>query len=118
MGPKFFPHRASFESVLQYRFRTKSLFLQAVLHRSYLQFAEVPEIHSNERLEFLGDSILNMVVAERLYRLYPDAEEGDLTIMRAQLVNRKALVYYAKKIQNDNLNYFGSCLTISSPICR
>jgi ribonuclease-3 len=87
-----------FESVLQYRFRTKSLFLQAVLHRSYLQFAEVPEIHSNERLEFLGDSILNMVVAERLYRLYPDAEEGDLTIMRARLVNRKAVVYYAKKI--------------------
>jgi ribonuclease III len=87
-----------FESELQYRIRTKSLFCQAVLHRSYLQFAETPEIHSNERLEFLGDSILNMVVAERLYLQYPDAEEGDLTIMRARLVNRKALVYYAKKI--------------------
>ena len=87
-----------FESVLQCRIRTKSLFFQAVLHRSYLQFADTQEIQSNERLEFLGDSILNMVVAERLYMLYPDAEEGDLTIMRARLVNRKALVCYAKQI--------------------
>ncbi len=85
--------------MLQYRIRTKSLFLQAVLHRSFLQFAEVAELHSNERLEFLGDSILNMVVAERLYSMYPGAEEGDLTIMRARLVNRKALVHYAKKIR-------------------
>ena len=87
-----------FESALQHRIRSKDLFLQAVLHRSYLQLAETPEIRSNERLEFLGDSILNMVVAERLYSLYPDAEEGDLTIMRARLVNRKALVQYAKII--------------------
>jgi len=87
-----------FEHALQYRIRSKRIFLQAVLHRSYLQFAEVSEIHSNERLEFLGDSILNMVVAERLFRLYPESEEGDLTIMRARLVNRKALVHYAKEI--------------------
>jgi len=86
------------ESVLQYRIRSKDLFLQAVLHRSYLQFADPPMLHSNERLEFLGDSILNMTVAERLYKLYPDSEEGNLTIMRARLVNRKALVHYAKKI--------------------
>ena len=88
-----------FEIALQYRIRRKDLFLQAVLHRSYLQITETPDIRSNERLEFLGDSILNMVVAERLYAIYPDAEEGDLTIMRARLVNRKALVQYAKKIR-------------------
>ena len=87
-----------FESVLQHRIRAKDLFLQALLHRSYLQFTETHRLRSNERLEFLGDSILNMVVAERLYSLYPEAEEGNLTIMRARLVNRKALVCYAKKI--------------------
>ena len=65
-----------FESALQYRIRTKSLFFQAVLHRSYLQFAETPEIHSNERLEFLGDSILNMVVAERLYCSIPTRKKA------------------------------------------
>ncbi len=86
------------ENILQYRIRRKEVFLQAVLHRSYLQFAEAPDVRSNERLEFLGDSVLNMVVAARLYALYPYAEEGDLTIMRARLVNRKALVQYAKKI--------------------
>jgi len=78
--------------------RSRSLFLQAIFHRSYLQFAETSEVHSNERLEFLGDSVLNMVVAERLFRLYPESEEGDLTIMRARLVNRKALAHYAKDI--------------------
>ncbi|MGA7159946.1 MAG: ribonuclease III [Bacteroidota bacterium] len=85
--------------MLQYRIHAKNLFLQAFLHRSFLQFAETPELQSNERLEFLGDSILNMVVAERLYSMYPEAEEGELTIMRARLVNRKALVHYAKKIR-------------------
>lgn len=87
-----------FETALGYRIRSKSLFLQAVLHRSYAQFIERANLHSNERLEFLGDSILNMVVAERLYSKYPDAEEGELTVMRAHMVNRKALVTYAKKI--------------------
>jgi len=86
------------EAALHYRIKSRSLFLHAVLHRSYLQFVGEPNSHSNERLEFLGDSILNMVVAERLYSRYPDAEEGELTIMRARMVNRKALVTYAKKI--------------------
>ena len=84
--------------MLKYRIRERGLFLQAVVHRSYLQFTETESLHSNERLEFLGDSILNMVVAERLYSMYPDSEEGELTVMRAHLVNRKALVTYAKKI--------------------
>lgn len=84
--------------MLKYRIRDRGLFLQAVVHRSYLQFIEIPDLQSNERLEFLGDSILNMVVAERLFTMYPDAEEGELTVMRARLVNRKALVTYAKKI--------------------
>ena len=86
------------ESALGYHIRSRRLFLQAVLHRSSLQFLEPSDFHSNERLEFLGDSVLNMVVAERLYAAYPDAEEGKLTVMRARLVNRKALVLYAKRI--------------------
>ena len=114
MGQNFFPLRAEisahslaqlyskidfkrFESMLQYRMREKSLFLQAVLHRSFLQFAEVAELHSNERLEFLGDSILNMVVAERLYSMYPGAEEGDLTIMRATACESEGIGSLCKK---------------------
>jgi len=59
---------------------------------------EPTKLPSNERLEFLGDSVLNMVVAERLYATHPDSEEGELTVMRARMVNRKALATYAKKI--------------------
>lgn len=69
-----------------------------MLHRSYAQFVNTPGMQSNERLEFLGDSVLNMVVAERLFAAYPRAEEGELTVLRARLVNRKALVTYAKQI--------------------
>lgn len=78
--------------------RNRDLFLQALVHRSYTQLVNGPALQSNERLEFLGDSVLNMVVAERLYEMYPKAEEGQLTVLRAKLVNRKALVHYAKQI--------------------
>jgi ribonuclease-3 len=69
------------------------------MHRSYLPFLEHPAVQSNERLEFLGDSVLNTVIAEYLYRMYPDKEEGELTVMRSRVVNRKALVQFSKQIQ-------------------
>jgi ribonuclease III, bacterial len=53
---------------------------------------------TNERLEFLGDSVLNLVVGEYLYKKHPDAEEGDLTKIRSRLVNRKALSVLANEI--------------------
>jgi len=89
---------AKFEQALHYHIRNKDLFLQAMLHRSFAQFVNTPDIQSNERLEFLGDSVLNMVAGEYLFLAYPRAEEGQLTVLRARLVNRKALVSYAKQI--------------------
>jgi ribonuclease-3 len=74
------------------------LFLESLLHRSYLQYLG-PQVQSNERLEFLGDAVLNSLVAEYLYRLYPSLEEGDLTKIRSRLVNRKALALRAKELQ-------------------
>lgn len=90
------------ESALQYSIFNRDLFVQALIHRSYIPVSELKLI-SNERMEFLGDAILNLVVAEYLYKRYPDDEEGDLTVMRASLVNRKALAYYSKEI---NLRQF------------
>jgi ribonuclease III len=87
-----------FQHALRYRIRNRDLFLQAMLHRSYTQFVNSPDVQSNERLEFLGDSVLNMVAAEHLYSAYPRADEGRLTVLRARLVNRKALVSYARQI--------------------
>ncbi len=73
------------------------LFLQALLHRSYLQFLEIPW-NSNERLEFLGDAILNFIVAEHLFVNYPEMEEGELTKLRSRLVNRRILAQRAKDL--------------------
>ncbi|MDH3252760.1 MAG: ribonuclease III [Ignavibacteria bacterium] len=75
----------------------EALFSHALLHRSFLQRTDPPG-RSNERLEFLGDSILNLVVGEYLYHHSPHAPEGDLTKLRSRLVNRKALAAYAREI--------------------
>ncbi len=91
-----------FEQAIQYRPHNWKFFLQALLHRSYLQFLD-DEWNSNERLEFLGDAILNLVVAEYLYKTYPEVKEGSLTKMRSRLVNRKFLAQRAKEM---NLSKF------------
>jgi ribonuclease-3 len=88
----------NFEHLIGYSIRNRDIFVQSLLHRSFLQRLNSPG-RSNERLEFLGDSILNLIVAEYLYRHFPDAEEGELTKVRSRLVNRKALAAYAKEIR-------------------
>ncbi len=85
------------QRLLGYRIRKGDVFAQALLHRSFLQRLPQPT-SSNERLEFLGDSILNLIVADYLYHRFPQAEEGELTKIRSRLVNRKALAAYAKAI--------------------
>jgi len=91
------------ERRISYTIKHRAYFLQAVTHRSYLQFAQDGELHSNERLEFLGDSILNLVVAEYLYREFNNLPEGDLTKLRSRLVSGAALVQHA---MNINLEQF------------
>ena len=86
-----------FIKIIQYYPRNWKLFLQALLHRSYLQFLDEPW-NSNERLEFLGDAILNFIVAEHLFTSYPEMEEGELTKLRSRLVNRKILAQCAKEL--------------------
>ncbi|MBI4548588.1 MAG: ribonuclease III [Ignavibacteriae bacterium] len=90
---------ASLQQLLQYRINNTELFYEALSHRSYLQVSENESIMSNERLEFLGDAVLNLAVAEYLFKLHTDAPEGGLTKMRARLVNRKVLSIYARELQ-------------------
>lgn len=71
-------------------FKNPKLFDQAFTHRSYLNESR-EKVESNERLEFLGDSILSFVVSRHLYTMYPDYNEGMLTNMRSLLVNTKSL---------------------------
>lgn len=85
------------ESALNHPIGNVSLFAEALIHRSYLQKLP-PGTHSNERLEFLGDAVLSLIVAEYLHKRFPEAEEGDLTKTRSRLVNRKALSVYGKAL--------------------
>src|SRR3989344_8599077 len=79
------------EKSLGLSFRNKDLLLQALTHRSYLNENPDSRTGHNERLEFLGDAVLELVVTEALYEKFPDKPEGDLTSFRAALVNAKML---------------------------
>lgn len=79
------------------KFNNKNLLRQAFVHKSYLNEAKGKEL-SNERLEFLGDSVLSFVVSKYLYNTYPSFEEGILTNLRAQLVNTKSLAQTSEEL--------------------
>jgi ribonuclease-3 len=86
------------EEKLGYTFRDRSLLLHALTHSSYANEHRGEGLTSNERLEFLGDSVLGMVVADYLFRTHPDMPEGDLTRTRAALVCEGSLYEVAKTL--------------------
>lgn len=86
------------EAATGYQFRNITLLQNALTHSSYANERWRNSLMSNERLEFLGDSILGMVVAEYLYRSFPDRPEGELSRMRADMVCEKTLAAIARRI--------------------
>lgn len=74
------------EAKLGYTFRNRNLLINALLHRSHIHVTGQDREQSNERLEFLGDAVLGLVVNERLYHQFPERSEGDLTKMKSLLV--------------------------------
>ena len=86
------------EQAIGYRFQNITLLQNALTHSSYANERWHNSLLSNERLEFLGDSILGMVVAEYLYKQFPDRPEGELTKMRADMVCETSLAAIAEKI--------------------
>ncbi len=93
-----------FEKKLNLKFKNKDLLIQAFCHRSYLN--ENPDFYlsNNERLEFLGDAVLELIITEYIFKNYPKKSEGDLTNWRAALVNAKMLSRTAKNLDfNDFL---------------
>ncbi|MFR1233834.1 MAG: ribonuclease III [Evtepia gabavorous] len=86
------------EEKIGYSFRDRSLLENALTHSSYANEHRAAGVPSNERLEFLGDSILGLVVADHLYRTRPDLPEGDLTRIRAALVCEGSLVQVAQAL--------------------
>lgn len=88
------------ESILQHPFQNHDLLRQALVHRSYLNENPDFPLGHNERLEYLGDAVLELVVSRHLYQHYPNPE-GDLTNWRASLVNAKSLSEVAKELDLD-----------------
>ncbi|MBI2009955.1 MAG: ribonuclease III [Candidatus Chisholmbacteria bacterium] len=86
------------EKKLNFSFKDKSLLAQAFIHRSYLNEASRPSLESNERLEFLGDAVLELAVSEFLYLHLPGKPEGELTSLRSSLVKTDTLAQVATKL--------------------
>ncbi len=89
------------EESLNYTFKNKKLCAQAFCHISLVNEQKRDVIDSNERLEFLGDAVLQIVVSELLYKKYPKMLEGDLSKLRASLVCEDSFAEIAKELQLD-----------------
>lgn len=87
----------TFEELLQYSFNNKELLKNALTHSSYANETHAAN-GSNERLEFLGDSVLSIIVSEYLYKNFKNLPEGELTKLRASLVCEKTLCMFSKQI--------------------
>jgi ribonuclease-3 len=89
------------EKRLRYAFREPFLLVKALRHRSYVYARQESPIEANERLEFLGDSVLDLLVAEALFQRFPDKREGDLTQMKSLVVSRAVLARKGKRLELD-----------------
>lgn len=95
---------SKFEQKIGIVFANKNLLRQAFTHRSHLNENPHKGLEHNERLEFLGDAVLEIIVTEYLFREYPEKDEGDLTAYRAALVNAKMFADVAQQLgMNDFL---------------
>ena len=86
------------EEKLRVSFKNKALLANAFIHRSYLNEVKDKDISSNERLEFLGDSILSFIVSQHLFRSFPSLPEGKLTNLRSAIVKTQTLAKVARSL--------------------
>ena len=86
------------ENKIGYSFQNKDLLREALTHSSYANEHKSQHIKYNERLEFLGDAVLSIVVSDYIFKHCPELPEGELTKLRASLVCEKSLFEFAKKL--------------------
>ena len=88
-----------FEQIIGYEFGDLALLDQALSHSSYTRERKEENLRDNERLEFLGDAFFDAIIGEALYKMFPDAEEGKLSKMRASIVCEASLARAARRIE-------------------
>jgi ribonuclease-3 len=89
---------AQLQKALGLKFKSSSLLEQALVHRSYLNEARAQGLESNERLEFLGDAVLGLIVSQQLCARFPDLDEGDLTRLKTSLIRWETLARAAERL--------------------
>ncbi len=97
-GKSMLKDLSSLEKKLEITFKNKELLKEALTHRSYLNENPSWPLPHNERLEFLGDAVLELVITENLFKEYPQEDEGKLTSIRAALVNYLSLAEVARTL--------------------
>lgn len=94
------------EQRIGHRFSDRELLARALTHRSYANESRNPSIGDNERLEFLGDAVLDLIIGYRLYVMHSEADEGELSRLRAELVSEPSLARQARALA------LGDCLLL------
>jgi ribonuclease-3 len=98
---------AKLQKILGVSFKKPALLKQALVHSSYINENPIHSLGHNERLEFLGDAVLDFIVADKLYREFPGLNEGEMTRLRAALVRRDTLAGMARRIKLGDFLYMG-----------
>jgi len=96
-----------FEDIIAVKFNNVNLLRQALTHRSYINEQSDDSLSDNERLEFLGDAILDYLVADMLFQQYPNMAEGELTRLRSALVRTESLAQLARECRVGEFLYIG-----------
>ena len=102
-----FANVKNLEKKLNYNFKNKELLEKALTHSSYVNENKMKQYDCNERLEFLGDAVLGLVIGEYFYKSFPKDNEGSLTKMRAESVNEKVLFFISKTLGLGDYIRFG-----------
>lgn len=102
-----FSNLKNLEKKLNYNFEDKGLLETALTHSSFVNENKMKQYESNERLEFLGDAVLGLVIGEYFYKSFPRDLEGSLTKMRAESVNEKVLFFISKDLELGDFIRFG-----------
>ena len=89
---------SQFEKIIEVEFKDQTILYESLTHRSFLNENKGQKGRHNERLEFLGDAVLELVITDYLYQQYPDKTEGDLTSIRSALVNAQTCAEVSNKI--------------------
>ncbi len=96
-----------FQEIIGYHFKQEGLLRQALTHSSYANEKHMKKLSDNERLEFLGDAVLEIISSEFLYQSYPDAPEGELTRLRASIVCEPTLALCTEELSLGDYLFLG-----------